>query len=71
MAKPFYFSILCYNLDYITFYKIRLSPIYYAVRYRVPLSTSKWAKYIDKETIVKPLSLYKSYRVFTQQINFF
>ena len=32
----------------------------YAVRYRVPLSTSKWARYIDKETIVKPLLLLKA-----------
>ena len=32
----------------------------YTVRYRVPLSTSKWARYIDKETIVKPLHLCKA-----------
>ena len=32
---------------------------YYAVRYRVPLNTSKWAKYIDKEIIVKPFLLKK------------
>ena len=36
----------------------------YVARYRVPLSISKWAKYIDREIIVKPLSLYKSYKVF-------
>ena len=32
-----------------------LRPSCYAVRYRVPLSTGKWARYIDRETIVKPL----------------
>ena len=32
----------------------------YAVRYRVPLSTSKQAKYIDRETIIKPLLLIKA-----------
>ena len=37
----------------------------YTVRYRVPLNTSKWARYIDKETIIKPFLLYKSCRVFT------
>ena len=26
----------------------------YAARYKVPLSTSNWAGYIDKEIIVKP-----------------
>ena len=32
----------------------------YAVRYRVPLSTSNWAGYVDREIIVKPLSLCES-----------
>ena len=40
-------------------------PPCYAVRYRVPQCTSKWARYIDKEIIVKPLLPYKSHRVFT------
>ena len=48
-----------------------LCPNCYAARYRVPLSTGNWAKYVDRETIVKPLSLYKSRGVFTQQINSF
>ena len=43
----------------------------YVVRYKVPLSTSKWARYIDKEIIVKPLLLCESRGVFAQQINFF
>ena len=30
------------------------------MRYRVPLSTNKWAKYIDKKTIIKPLLLIKA-----------
>ena len=30
------------------------------MRYRVPPSTSKWARYIGRETIVKPLSLVKA-----------
>ena len=41
------------------------------MRYKVLLSTSKWARYIDREIIIKPLLLCKSYRVFTQQINSF
>ena len=43
----------------------------YAARYRVPLSTSNQARYIDKKTKVKPLLLCKSCKVFTQQINSF
>ena len=43
----------------------------YAVRYRVPPSTGKWAGYVDRETIVKPLSLCESRGVFAQQINSF
>ena len=31
----------------------------YVVRYKVPLSTSKWARYIDKEIIVKTFFYYK------------
>ena len=38
----------------------------YAVKYKVPLSTGKWARYIDREIIVKPFLPYKSYGVFTQ-----
>ena len=32
----------------------------YVVRYRVPLSTSKQARYINRETIIKPLLLIKA-----------
>ena len=32
--------------------------MYYAVRYRVPLNTSNWARYINREIIVKPLLLF-------------
>ena len=30
----------------------------YAVRYRVPLNTSNWARYINREIIVKPFLLF-------------
>ena len=30
------------------------------MRYKVPLSTSKWARYVDREIIVKLLSLLKA-----------
>ena len=45
--------------------------IYYAARYKVPLSTGNWAGYVDKEIKVKSLSLCKSHGVFAQQINSF
>ena len=32
----------------------------YIVRYRVPLSTSNWAKYIDREIIIKPFYFIKA-----------
>ena len=41
-----------------------LADICYIAKYKVPQSTSKWARYINKEIIVKPLSPYKSREVF-------
>ena len=41
------------------------------MRYRVPLNTSNWARYIDKEIIIKPFLLCKSCGVLAQQINSF
>ena len=32
----------------------------YTVRHKVPLNTIKWARYVDKEIIVKPLLLIKA-----------
>ena len=40
----------------------------YVVRYKIPLSTSKWAKYINREIIVKPFLLYKSHRVLPNRL---
>ena len=61
-----YYSILFKFLAYKVFAYIIYNNIgCYAVRYQVPLSTSNWARYIDRKTIVKPLSLYKSRKVFT------
>ena len=45
--------------------------MYYVVRYRVPLNTSKWARYIDKETIVKPLLLRKLVECLPNRLTFF
>ena len=41
------------------------------MRYKVPLSTSKQAKYIDKETIVKPLSLIKAVEYLPNKLTLF
>ena len=38
------------------------------VRYRVPLSTNKWARYIDKEIIIKPLLLKKPWSVLPNKL---
>ena len=43
----------------------------YIVRYRVPLSTSKWARYIDKEIIVKPLLLIKAVKYLPNKLTSF
>ena len=56
-------------IDFIFYYNLVVNVLHSKVL--GTLYTSKWAKYIDKEIIVKPLLLYKSRGVFTQQINFF
>ena len=43
----------------------------YIVRYRVPSSTNNWAKYIDKEIIVKPLHLYKTVKCLPNRLTLF
>ena len=45
--------------------------MYYAVRYRVPLSTNKWARYIDREIIVKPFYLYKAVEYLPNRLTLF
>ena len=44
----------------------------YAVRYKVPLNISKWAKYIDKKIIVKPfLSCVKAMEYLPNRLTLF
>ena len=43
----------------------------YIIRYRVPLSTSNWAKYIDKEITVKPLYPVKAVEYLPNRLTFF
>ena len=43
----------------------------YAVRYRVPLSTSNWARYIDKEIIIKLFYSIKAIKYLPNRLTLF